>query len=153
MKLAQLLLLIVFFSSHVTYSQNRSDNPALYDTIMKHDSIFFYAYNHCDSLLEAYAGYYADDLEFYHDRGGFSNSKKDVVEATQKNICGKVHRDLIPGSVEVYPIADYGAIEIGFHRFTNNQNPPGTVSRAGRFVLIWKKLNDKWRISRVVSLH
>ena len=126
MKLAALLSLLAFFSSHDTYSQNRSDNPALYDTIMKHDSIFFYAYNQCDSLLEAYATYYADDLEFYHDQGGFSNSKKDVVEATRKNICGKVRRDLVPGSVEVYPIAGYGAIEIGFHRFTNNQNPPGT---------------------------
>lgn len=153
MKLSFLFLSIAFFSTNDSISQYKPDDKALYDTIMKHDSIFFSAYNHCDAQLKVYAAYYTEDLEFYHDQGGFSNSKKDVVEATRKNICGKVRRDLVPGSVEVYPISGYGAVEIGYHRFTNKENPPGTTARDGRFVLVWKKTDNKWQISRVVSLH
>jgi hypothetical protein len=40
----------------------------------------------------------------------------------RKNICGKVTRELVKGSIEVYPIKDYGAVEIGLHKFHNNQN-------------------------------
>jgi hypothetical protein len=48
-------------------------------------------------------------------------SKKDIINATKKNICGKVTRELVKGSIEVYPVKDFGAIEIGLHKFHNNQ--------------------------------
>ena len=94
-----------------------------------------------------------DDLEFYHDKGGLSTSKKDVVDKTQKNVCGKVTRELVPGSIEVYPIAGYGAIEIGFHKFHNNQEPAGAPSHPGRFVFVWHRTDAGWKITRVISLH
>ena len=90
-----------------------------YNNIVYLDSLFFDAYNHCniavmDSLM-------SEDLEFYHDQGGFSNSKKETMEAVKKNICGKVTRELLKGSIEVYQINAYGAVEIGYHGFHNNQ--------------------------------
>ena len=148
-----LVLLLACLFTQQAFSQYKPDDQALYDTILKHDSVFFNAYNNCDKQLDLYASYYAENLEFYHDKGGFSNSKKEMVDATKRNICGKVRRELVPGSVEVYPIANYGAIEIGFHKFFNNQDPPNTPSNAGRFVIVWKHSNDKWEISRVISLH
>jgi hypothetical protein len=60
-------------------------------------------------------------------------SKQDIIDATKRNICGKVTRELVKGSVEVYPIKNFGAIEIGLHKFHNNQEPVGTLSRVGRF--------------------
>lgn len=57
------------------------DNPELYQTIVKLDSVFFDAYNHCDTKFETYADFYADDIEFYHDQGGLSNSKKTSSKA------------------------------------------------------------------------
>src|SRR5687767_8296697 len=125
-----LVLLLACLFTQQGFSQYKPDDQALYDTILKHDSVFFNAYNNCDKQLDLYAGYYAENLEFYHDKGGFSNSKKEMVDATKRNICGKVRRELVPGSVEVYPIANYGAIEIGFHKFFNNQDPPNTPSNA-----------------------
>lgn len=130
-----------------------TDNLELYQTIVKLDSIFFDAYNHCDTKFEVYADFYTDGIEFYHDQGGLSNSKKDILEGTKKYICGKVTRTLIPGSIEVYPIKDYGAIEIGLHSFSNNTNPPDEPKKISRFTIFWKQVNGQWRIAKVVSLH
>ncbi len=129
------------------------DNPELYKTIVKLDSVFFDAYNHCDTKFETYADFYTEDIEFYHDQGGLSNSKKDILEGTKKYICGKVTRTLIPGSIEVYPIKDYGAIEIGLHSFSNNTNPPDEPKKISRFTIFWKKTAEGWKIAKVVSLH
>lgn len=123
----------------------------LYDEIVGLDSIFFNAYNTCDINKQAY--FYADSLEFYHDKGGLSTSKKDILEATKKNICGKVTRELVKGSIEVSPINGYGAVEIGLHKFHNNQEKETTESHAARFIIIWHHINDKWEITRVISLH
>ena len=129
------------------------DNPELYKTIVKLDSVFFDAYNHCDTKFETYADFYTEDIEFYHDQGGLSNSKKDILEGTKKYICGKVTRTLVPGSIEVYPIKDYGAIEIGLHSFSNNTNPPDEPKKISRFTIFWKKTAEGWKIAKVVSLH
>ena len=131
----------------------RPDDPDLYDTIVKLDSIFFDAYNTCDRNLAKYAAFYAEDLEFYHDQGGLSTSKADVVEGTRQNICGRVTRELVPGSIEVYPIPGFGAIEYGLHKFHNNQQPPGTPAKVGRFTAVWRHDPDGWKLARVISLH
>jgi len=146
------LLVAASVCPQTSCAQFKPDDPALYDTILHQDSVFFGAYNTCSIHLDQYAAFYADTLEFYHDKGGLSTSKKDVVEATKKNICGKVTRELVPGSVEVYPIAHYGAIEIGFHKFHNSEEP-NAPSRAGRFVLVWHRTSQGWKITRVISLH
>ncbi len=129
------------------------DDQKLYNTILHMDSVFFAAYNTCEVHLQEYANVYSDSIEFYHDKGGIMTSKNDIVDATKRNICGKVTRELVAGSVEVYPIKDYGAIEIGFHKFHNNQEKEVTISHPGRFVIIWQYKNSEWKIRRVVSLH
>lgn len=152
---------VLFLGSCGTSKSNRfqltknyqPDNPELYKTIVKQDSLFFDAYNHCDTKFETYANFYSEDIEFYHDQGGLSNSKTDILEGTKKNICGKVTRTLVPGSIEVYPIKDYGAIEIGLHSFCNNTNPPDEPKKISRFTIFWKKVNNQWKIAKVISLH
>ena len=129
----------------------RPDSQGLHDTIAKLDSAFFNAYNTCD--LDKQAVFYSDSLEFYHDKAGLSTSKTEMLEATKTNVCGKVTRELIEGSIEVYPIKGFGAVEIGYHRFHNKNDKPDTPSDPGKFIIIWKQTGDKWQISRVVSLH
>lgn len=143
-------------TKHTTYmiSKNyKPDNKELYETIVKLDSLFFNAYNTCDVNLAAYGNFYSENIEFYHDQGGTMTSKQDIILATQKNICGKVTRELVKGSIEVYPIKDFGAIEIGLQKFHNNQEPIGTPSKVGRFMIVWENKNNEWKIKRVVSLH
>ena len=131
----------------------KPDDQQLHDTIVYLDSVFFEAYNTCNLHLDQYAAFYSDSIEFYHDKGGVMTSKKDIVASTEKYVCGKVTRELIKGSIEVFPIKDYGAVEMGLHRFHNNQEKDTTPARVGRFTIIWQHKNNEWKITRVISLH
>ena len=160
LKTAVISLVAVLFFSSCTTEKNASeianysytpDSQELYDKIVLLDSIYFNAYNTCD--LDKQSEMYSDDLEFYHDQGGLMTSKTDLIEALKNNICGKVTRELVNGSIEVYPIGDYGAVEIGLHKFHNNTEPEGTPSKVGKFIMIWQNENNNWKITRVISLH
>jgi Domain of unknown function (DUF4440) len=141
-------------TSAIDYLKNyKPDDLKLYDTILKKDSLFFAYYNTCETNLDKHADFYAENIEFLHDQGGVMTSKKGIIDATKKNICGKVTRELVKGSVEVYPIKDFGAVEIGLHKFHNNQEPQNTPSKVGRFMIVWKKEGIDWKITKVVSLH
>lgn len=139
-------LLLTSFCFSCVYAQ---DNK-LFETVVRLDSIFFNAYNTCDIARQAEL--YSDSIEFYHDKGGLTTSKQDILDATRKNICGKVTRELVKGSIDVSPIPGYGAVEIGLHMFHNNQEK-GQVSHPSRFVIIWRNKDGKWTITRVISLH
>ena len=143
-------------SKHTQYQLTKNykpDNLQLYDTIVKLDDMFFEAYNTCNVNLDKYGAFFSEEIEFYHDQGGLMTAKPDLIAATKSNICGKVTRELVKGSIEVYPIKDLGAIEIGLHKFHNNEEPPGTPSKVGRFLIVWENKNKEWKIKRVVSLH
>jgi hypothetical protein len=160
MKKFNLSALIVLFISLIfavsASAQNqegyvyKTSDQKLYNTIVHMDSVYFNAYNTCDMATQA--AVYADSIEFYHDRGGLMTSKKDLLDALKKNICGKVTRVLVQGSVEVYPIPGFGAVEIGLHRFINHVESE-TPSKPDKFIVIWRLRNDKWQITKVVSLH
>ena len=131
----------------------KPDDKLLYDTIVSLDSIFFNYYNTCNVNLAKYAAFYSDSLEFYHDKGGFDPSKENIVRRTKENICGKITRELVPGSIEVYPIKDYGAVEMGLHKFHNHTEKEVTPPHASKFVIVWQHKNNEWKITRVISLH
>ena len=127
------------------------DTPAsLYDSIATMDAMWEDAYNNCK--LDVMEELISEDLEFYHDQGGLMTSKQKLNEALKNNICGKVTRQLKEGSLEVYPIKGYGAVEMGLHAF-HNKKEPGLEVHYSNFVHIWKRDNAKWRITRVISLH
>jgi hypothetical protein len=92
----------------------------------------------------------SDDLEFYHDQTGLMVGKAPFLAAIQQNICGKVERTLVPGSLEVYPLKGYGAVEIGVHRFRH----PGNTEEFGgeaKFVTLWQNKDGVWKVTRVIS--
>jgi hypothetical protein len=115
------------------------------------DSILFVAFNTCD--VNASKSLFTEDLEFYHDNGGLTNYEQNVKSIMQR--CSrqvKVRREFVKGSLEVYPIKDFGAIQIGSHRFYYTE--PGKTEQLDgtfKFVHIWKNVNGTWKISRVIS--
>ena len=157
MKTRKILVLLSFLglSSLGLNAQNEAKEYIPIDKLLYHqidsmDKVFFDAYNNCN--IEIQKSIYSDSIEFFHDKAGLINSKSELIQGTLDNICGKVTRQLVPGSIEVYPINNYGAVEIGFHRFHINQEP-NSESEPSKFIIIWKRENLNWNITKVVSLH
>src|SRR4030095_6244547 len=93
------------------------------------DRALFDAYNRCD--LSKFASLVADDVEFYHDSGGVTLGKEKLVESVKNNICTQdVRRELVPGTLKIYHMKGYGAIEMGVHRFVHQD---GHTNRRGEF--------------------
>jgi len=92
----------------------------------------------------------SEDLEFYHDQTGLSVGKTPFLAAIKQNICGKVERTLVPGSMEVYPLKGYGAVETGLHRFHHPAQQKDGVGEA-KFVMLWQNKNGAWTLTRVIS--
>ncbi|AFU69937.1 NTF2_like superfamily protein [Psychroflexus torquis ATCC 700755] len=157
-KMLTILFLIISFISCVTEAEKKSTqkreyapvDKKIFDEIKAMDKEFFDAYNNCD--LEKQALIYSDNIEFFHDKGGLMTSKKEIIEGTKRNICGKVTRELVDGSLEVYPINNYGAVQIGFHKFHNNQEP-NAKSIPSKFITMWHNENGDWKMAKVISLH
>jgi hypothetical protein len=150
-------IVIISLSCSTVGAQNavpvyKPESKELYDSIVYMDSIWEDSYNHCK--MDVQEVLISEDLEFYHDRGGLLTSKTQLINALKNNICGKVTRELLKGSIEVYPIKDYGAVEMGYHRFHNvNDTGDPNLAKFARFIHIWHRENGQWRITRVISLH
>lgn len=129
--------------------QKNTFSPELYDEIAHMDSVLFEAFNKQDK--EKFKSLFTDDLEFYQNNKGlelYNKVMKDFNDIfKQENI---IHRELIKGSLEVYPIKNYGAIETGEHQFCYHENGQ-QVCGTFKFVHIWQKKDGQWKISRVIS--
>jgi Domain of unknown function (DUF4440) len=136
-------------------AQTAKNPPApdpLFQTVAALDTALFDAYNRCD--LDKLGSMVADDLEFYHDKTGLSRGRAPFIAAIKNNICGKVHRDLVAGSLEVYPLHGYGAVEIGTHVFCDpRQTAVCDAAKSGvaKFVMLWQNAGGTWTLTRVIS--
>ena len=119
-------VLIAATTSGTSAASASSDEPTthraadpLFDTISALDTAVFDAFNSCSSpgQLQKHASYFAPDVEFYHDTGGVTWSRQEMLANTEKNACGNFRRELVPGTLKVFPIKGFGAIEQGSHRF------------------------------------
>ena len=113
------------------------------------DTQLFDAYNNCD--IDKLGSLVTDDLEFYHDKTGLAVGKQPFLVAIKNNICGKVRRELVKGSLEVYPLKGYGAVEIGVHRFYHPGTQDHDVVGEAKFVQLWQYKDGAWKVSRVIS--
>jgi Domain of unknown function (DUF4440) len=121
----------------------------LYDTIAHLDSVLFDAFNNRD--LDKQKTIFSTEIEFYHDKGGLTYYNQ-LIENTKRlfDQNNGLRRTLVPGSLEVYPIKDYGAIQIGAHRFCHVENGKDNCGTF-KFVHIWRKKDSAWRLTRVIS--
>jgi hypothetical protein len=150
--------LLLFFSCSGVKSAQTGTTPEyvpvseeLYNSIRVQDSMLFAAFNAHDS--SALMAYFSADLEFYHDKGGladFTQTAAGFSTLFANNATTGLRRDIVPGSLEVYPIGEYGAVETCLHRFCHEENGKqdcGTFKN----VMIWKKSDGKWQVTRVIS--
>jgi len=127
-------------------------DAAVFDTIAALDSVLFAAMNRGD--LSTLAAMYGSALEFYHDRSGLLDYEANL-RISRENFARRsesVRREMDAGSLEVYPVRGFGAIEVGSHKFyTTVPGQPERLTASPKFVLIWKNENGRWRVVRAIS--
>ena len=152
--LQKLIVFIIGSASFINVAVAQENKVAptpqeLYNEIAKMDSIMFAAFNARD--MDKFKSLFTQDLEWFQDNDGLI-----PYETVFKNFSNtfkrpyKLTRELVPGSLEVHPIKNYGAIEIGVHRFRHIENGKEEVGTF-KFLMIWQNTAGKWRISRVIS--
>ena len=101
------------------------------------DTQLFDAYNHCD--LAKFASLLDENVEFYHDQGGVTLGREKLTESIKNNICtGDTQRVLVPGTLRIYYMKGYGAIEMGVHRFLHPKTEAVNGTGEGSFVNLWQ---------------
>jgi len=137
-----------------------SDDSEVYKALKTKDSLLFnVGFNSCN--LGQFENLIAEDLEFYHDKSGVTNSMSQFMDVMKTGICNptnafKVRRELIKGSIKVFPLYDngvlYGAIQEGEHRFfEKNNDQPEKVGSIAKFTHLWILDNNEWKLKRVLS--
>ena len=149
-----LLLVILLAASGVAVvAQTKPGELApeeLARTLASLDGALFDSFNRCD--LEKFGGFFVDDLEFYHDKGGVTLTRRSLVESIRNNICGKVRREVVAESLEAHPIPGFGAVQMGVHRFYELNAPKGSGPvGVAKFIHLWQHKDGAWKITRVIS--
>jgi hypothetical protein len=128
-----------------------SQFDTLAKTITQLDKEAFDAFNRCadPAQLQRHSEFFSESVEFYHDNGGVTWNRADMLANTKKYACGNYTREVIPGSIVVYPIKDFGAIELGSHRFC--QIATGKCEGLADFTTVWQQTDAGWKITRVLS--
>ena len=146
------LSFLMIIGLNLTQAQKKKVAPTsqeLYNEIAAMDTALFDAFNAKD--MAKFKPLFTEDLEWYQDNGGlisyetvFSNFEKMFKNEN------KLTRQLVKGSLEVHPIKDFGAIEIATHQFRHIENGKEEIGTF-KFMAIWKKVNNQWKISRMIS--
>ena len=121
----------------------------LYQQVARLDAEMFAAFNAHD--VDKLMFYFAPNLEFFHDKGGlanFSQTKEGFTRMFAQS--PDISRTLVPGSLEVFPVKDYGAMHIATQRFCHVENGRNDCGNS-KFVMVWQQQADTWKITRVVS--
>lgn len=144
--------LMIICANNQGAAQSTVSDPSneLEQEILSMDSILFTAFNKQD--LETIKNIFSKDLEFYHDKAGLGNYEQNIKSSEDLfNRDYVLHRELVPGTTEIHPIKDYGAVQIGQHEFCHEENGKmdcGTF----KFIHIWQRQEDGgWQLTRVIS--
>ncbi|MEJ6004904.1 nuclear transport factor 2 family protein [Paucibacter sp. AS339] len=137
---------LIAMSASACFAQDAARSDPLFEELARMDhELFDAAFVSCNA--SQFRALFTDDAEFYHDRTGAS-----VGEAARTlKSCPRdngVTRTLVTGSLEVYPMQGYGAIQMGRHVFARKGEPG---SEEAKFVHLWKRENGAWRLARVLS--
>lgn len=131
----------------------------LFDEIAEQDrNLFDFAFTRCDA--DALAKMLADDFEFYHDKfGQIASTPQQFVDSIRQGCAAqktgqnvRARRELVEGSMQVFAMNNYGAIQTGTHRFFGlEEGKPDKLRETGQFFMLWKQVDGAWKLTRVFS--
>lgn len=122
----------------------------------KDSLLFSLVFNTCDTAQ--LRDLISDDFEFYHDRGGITDSRERFL-AGIPGMCQmnyKARRELAVESLQVFPLYDngvlYGAVQTGMHRFYGKEEgKPEYLTSTALFTHLWIIEGGDWKLKRVLS--
>ncbi|MDW9380673.1 serine hydrolase [Chryseobacterium sp. JV558] len=157
-KSARFILPFFILLMNLFYAQTDKTDP-LYKTILSKDSLFFSAgYNTCN--IGKMESMLSDGFEFYHDKGGFEDKKKFIIDF-KNGLCKspetyQLKRVLVDKSTEIYPMYKegkiYAAIQNGDHLFYEKigDQAEKLVGEA-KFTHLWILENVEWKLKNSLS--
>ena len=130
-------------------TQAKPAESPLFAEIAAQDAAMFAAFNAHD--LPGLMSFFSEDLEFFHDKDGLERYAK-VNEGFARlfKMDMGLKRTLVPGTLRVYPIPGYGAMEFGQHRFCHFENGRDDCGNF-EFTTIWQKKEGRWKVTRILS--
>lgn len=151
---ATLLSMATFGMAMPSASLASEQQATLESTILERDALFWKAYNECE--LDQLPKHIDQNVEFYHDKGGLMEGLEQLTMVLNRSKCnpkGKsMRRQVIDGTVKVYPINNYGAIISGEHKFYVTE--PGQEEQfdsTALFTHVWQFKDNQWKMTRVLS--
>ncbi len=122
--------------------------------ILEHDKQFWESYNHCN--IQKFKTFFIEDFEFYHDKEGLTVGLSKLMKTVEDGLCKKgnpkVRREVVKGTVHVYPLNTYGAIISGEHVFyVTEKGEEEKLSQIAKFTHVWQYKNGNWKMTRALS--
>ncbi|MES2277307.1 MAG: nuclear transport factor 2 family protein [Bacteroidota bacterium] len=146
------IYLVAFLLMTASFAGNKAvaqTSGPLFNEIAHKDSLQFSAFNARD--LDQLMNYFDNSLELYQDNTGVRNYEQTKAAfGSLFKMDYVLTRKLVPGTMEVYPIKDFGAIEIGHHTFSHVENGKLQVATY-KFMQIWQKKDGIWRVTREIT--
>jgi ketosteroid isomerase-like protein len=154
-----LVVLAMSCGSAAAQTAGPETTPELTAAVTAADAALFSAlFDRCD--VAALRTMVADDLEFFHDKSGLHSSSgaqwiDGVAKMCERQKAGTdytARRELDAATSEVHPLATWGAIHTGTHRFTaTSGEKKGQLVEVSKFFNVWKREGSGWRLARVFS--
>jgi len=136
----------------------QTEQQKLSSTISMLDSLFWTAYNNCDTTQ--FPSFFTEDVEFYHDKGGLTLGLENLSASFKKNLCSnenfRLRREAVAGTVKVFPLQKsdviYGAIISGEHVFyILEKGKKERLDGLARFTHVWILKDSVWKMNRILS--
>ena len=150
MKRITFLSILLCSSFFIKAQSQKHADKELFNTINRLDSMWFDAFNKKD--VKQFVQYVDSSLEFYHDNSGLTYYDHNIKAFASifKNV-PDLTRTLIKESMEVYPIPNFGAVQIAQHRFCHMENGKMDCG-VFKFIHVWKKTESGWKVTRIISV-
>ncbi|HZY37122.1 MAG TPA: nuclear transport factor 2 family protein [Mucilaginibacter sp.] len=146
-----------------TQTQQGEVSPALFSQLQEKDSLSF-ADVLCSCDIQQLSSLLSKDFLFYQDNGGptyaaiadrskYLDGSKGYCARNNQGPEKKIRR-VVPGTLQVYLLGDYGAIQMGVQRFyVTKTGIPDQLVEVSKFTNTWQLKDGQWKLSKLfVSL-
>lgn len=125
---------------------HRADDAWLHQTLTAREAALTRDFNTCN-LHALRASLFAGTTVTRPD----SRQIDPVIDARDR-VCGRLHREVVPGSLAVRALGDDSALVSGVQRFCPNDSE-SCSERGQKFIQVWTQGHGRWRMGLMLDLY